>query len=79
MNHFEIQDDRGVLFQGSPIEAMRIWDILSAYKKGMSAQLEWQKHLVPFKSWDGSLKLVSVISEINDRPGTHILDNSLAL
>ena len=74
MSQFEIQDEKGILFQGSPIEAMRIWEGLSAYKKGFFQEFEKQKHLIPFKSWYGSLKLVSVISEIDDRPGIHLLD-----
>ena len=74
MNQFEIQDEKGVLFQGSPIEVMRIWEVLSAHKKGFYHEFEKQNHLIPFKSWNGSLKLVSVISVLDDRPGTHLLE-----
>jgi len=73
MTLFEIHDDKEMLFRGSPLEVMRIWNVLSLFKKNELKEFEKTKHLMPFNSWEGNIKIVSVIEEFNYRPGTHTL------
>jgi len=71
---FEIQDDKQVLFRGSPIEVMRIWEALTVYKRGQRAEFEAQKHLIPFKKWQGNIRIVSIIHEMDCVSTVHTIE-----
>ena len=73
MTQFEIHDDEKVLFRGSPVETMRIWELLLAGKKNSTGTFKTDNHLIPFKAWRGSIRIVSIIDEIHFKAESHTI------
>jgi hypothetical protein len=71
MSEFEIHDDKGVLYKGSLVEIMHIWGCLWKSSNFEEAYCENYKEKIPFKKWNGSLRIVAIIDSAYLKPGKH--------
>jgi hypothetical protein len=71
--NYEIQDDKGVLFKGTPMEIMYIWGSNyyndEFFEKTYGHLNRNPKHII--KEWEGRLRVVAIIDEADRGPGKH--------